>query len=182
MDAHLGDTFEVVNEGLNARTTNIDDPLNPHRNAAKYLPACLLSHQPLDLVILMLGTNDTKDHLDRSAQDIAQGMAALVDIAKSTGDDRLEGCTPCPILIVSPPGFATALAPEVADNFRGAPAKQAALAKLYQEVADAKGVHVFDAASVVPIDLIGPDGLHLSVAANQALGRALARKTLEILA
>jgi lysophospholipase L1-like esterase len=56
----LGDGFWIVEEGLNGRTTVWDDPLEPFRSGKELLMPCLLTHQPIDLVIVMLGTNDLK--------------------------------------------------------------------------------------------------------------------------
>ena len=67
----LGSDYLVLEEGLSARTTNIDDPTDPRLNGSKYLPASLASHLPLDLVILMLGTNDTKAYFGRTPLDLS---------------------------------------------------------------------------------------------------------------
>ena len=48
----------IIEEGLNGRTTNIDYKDIPGRNGKTYLLPCLYSHAPLDLVILWLGFND----------------------------------------------------------------------------------------------------------------------------
>ncbi len=58
--------YEIVEEGLGARTTSIDGPVDPPLSGSAYLPAALASHLPLDLVTLMLGTNDTKSYCRRS--------------------------------------------------------------------------------------------------------------------
>ena len=57
----LGEKFHVVEEGLNSRTTNLDYPIPPDRNGKTYLPSCLYTHAPIDLVILALGGNDLKN-------------------------------------------------------------------------------------------------------------------------
>ena len=67
----LGKDYYVIEEGLCGRTTVLDDPVGgEHRNGKKYLLPCLESHAPLDLVILMLGTNDLKVKFSMSAYDI----------------------------------------------------------------------------------------------------------------
>ena len=81
----LGDGHWVVEEGLSGRTTVWDDPLEPHRNGRTLLPPTLLTHQPLDLVIVMLGTNDLKHRLNASAAEIATGAGMLVDIVAASG-------------------------------------------------------------------------------------------------
>jgi len=56
----LGDGHWIVEEGLNGRTTVWDDPLEPFRSGKELLAPCLMTHEPIDLVIVMLGTNDLK--------------------------------------------------------------------------------------------------------------------------
>jgi lysophospholipase L1-like esterase len=79
----LGPDFEVIEEGLNSRTTNIEDPNNIGRNGKKYLIPCLDSQFPLDVIILMLGTNDLKVRLNRSMQEIEAGVEELVQTIKN---------------------------------------------------------------------------------------------------
>ena len=60
LQKELKDSAIVIPEGLNGRTTSFEDELRPGRNGATYLDPCLHSHGPIDLVVLMLGTNDLK--------------------------------------------------------------------------------------------------------------------------
>jgi len=66
MAAELGDGYEIVEEALSGRTTAVDDPTDPRLNGASYLPSALASHLPLDLVIILLGSNDTEVYFDRT--------------------------------------------------------------------------------------------------------------------
>lgn len=50
----------IIEEGQNGRTTVWDDPIEGMKSGLKYLIPCLESHSPLDVVVLMLGTNDIK--------------------------------------------------------------------------------------------------------------------------
>ena len=89
LQAALGDAFEVVEEGLSARTTDLPDPTLPQVGGAgldgsAYLPAALATHLPLDLVVIMLGTNDLKAMYDRSPFRIALGVGKLVDIVRES--------------------------------------------------------------------------------------------------
>ena len=74
LQSKLGDEFLVIEEGLNSRTTVIDDPLNDDRNGKAYLKPCLESHAPLDFVALMLGTNDLKVRFGLSASEIVYAI------------------------------------------------------------------------------------------------------------
>ena len=80
----LGDGFGIVEEGLNGRTTVWDDPLEPYRSGKELLVPCLLTHQPIDLVIVMLGTNDLKGRFAVGARDIAAGAGLLLDIVRAS--------------------------------------------------------------------------------------------------
>ena len=78
----LGDRYEVIEEALSGRTTVFDAPFSPGRNGRDYLLPCLWSHEPVELVIIMLGTNDLKAFHRLSANEIASGAGALVDLAR----------------------------------------------------------------------------------------------------
>ena len=56
----LGEEFQVIEAGLNSRTTVIDDDIEKDRNGWKTIDLVLEMNWPLDLVIVMLGTNDMK--------------------------------------------------------------------------------------------------------------------------
>ena len=81
--AGLGGKVRVVEEGMNGRTTVFPDPTDAaERNGAVALPMLLTTHQPLDLVIIMLGTNDIKYANRCRAFDASMGMARLTEIVQ----------------------------------------------------------------------------------------------------
>ena len=176
----LGEGYEVVVEGLSGRTTNIDDPSDPKLNGADYLPAALASHEPLDLVIVMLGTNDTKAYLDRTALEIGLGAGELVNMVhESPGWDWTEYDTP-EVLLVAPPPLGDEIAPGAREAFDAASQdKSAALGEVYAAVADMAGEHAFDAGEVIETD--GVDGIHFTAETNRALGGAVAAEVERIL-
>ena len=171
----LGPRCEIIEEGLNARTTDTPDPMQPAItgagvDGAAYLPACLASHLPLDVVVIMLGTNDLKAHFDRSPLRIALGAGRLVDIVQ-----RIEGGIGTPyaspeVLLICPPPLNQM--DFFAEEFAGGHEKSRALSVAYAAVAKVAGVMFLDAGTVISTD--GPDGLHLSAAAQVALGQAVA--------
>ena len=61
--------FQVVEEGLCGRTTVFEDELRDNRRGVAVLPMILESHQPLEKVVLMLGTNDCKTIYQASAEE-----------------------------------------------------------------------------------------------------------------
>lgn len=175
--AELGQGWLVIEEGMNGRTTVSDDPVEhyPDRNGRTYLPSCLYSHRPLDVVAIMLGTNDLKARFNKSPWEIAQGVGALVDIVKGAACGR-GGGTP-EIVVMCPPVVLDRL-PSHAEMFDGAPAKSRELARTYAAMAADRGVRFFDAGTVIRSS--AHDGFHLDPDAHAALGRAMASVVREL--
>ncbi len=165
---------ELVEEGLGGRTTDIADPTHPEiggagLDGAAYLPACLASHLPLDLVVVMLGTNDLKAMFARSPLRIALGAGRLLDIVQGIGGVGTAYASPRALLVCPPrlqamQGFA--------EMFAGGHAKSAALPPLYAALGGAAGAGFLDANTVIATD--GADGLHFTAAAQRALGQGIA--------
>lgn len=179
MAAALGDGYEVVEEGLSGRTTSADDPTDPRLNGAAYLPSALASHLPLDLVVIMLGTNDTKAYFGRSAFDIAMGASQLlVSVLQSAGGVGTAYPAPAAVL-VAPPPLGEITDPWFVEVFHGGKEKSRELGRLYGEVARTFGAGFVDAGQVISTD--GVDGIHFTAEANRALGEAIAAKVRETL-
>jgi len=167
----LGDGYSVVEEGLNGRTTIWDDPLEPYRNGREFLMPCLLSHHPLDLVVVLLGTNDLP-RSDVTARDIAAGAGLLVDdiVGSDCGHD---GGSPLVLLICPPP------VGRLPDEFREAAEKSRELAPHYAAVADARSCAFLDAGAQITSSDV--DGIHLDAAQHERLGRVVAERARELL-
>jgi lysophospholipase L1-like esterase len=180
MSEALGEGHEVVVEGLSGRTTNIDDPNDPKLNGADYLPAALASHEPLDLVIILLGTNDTKSYLDRTPFEIGLGAGELINMVhEAPGWTWTDYPTPR-VLLISPPPLGAEIDPGAAADFEGGLEKSRALPEIYAAIAAAAGESFFDAGTVIETD--GVDGIHFTAETNRALGEAVAGRVREILA
>lgn len=168
LQRELGAGYRVIEEGLNGRTTVHDDPIEANRNGRTYLVPCLESHQPLDLVAIMLGTNDLKRRFGLSASDIAQGAASLATVARRTAQTA-AGEPPVVLLIAPPP----ATTPTDLDlMFEGAAEKSREFARYYRIFAERHGVGFFDAGSVVRCSDL--DGIHFEAEEHRKLGEALA--------
>ncbi len=167
----LGAGVNVIAEGLNGRTTAYDDHLSAaDRNGARLLPSVLHSHAPLDLVVIMLGTNDLKRGLGGSAMHAMRGVERLVEIVRH--HPWPFGAEEGPeILIVAPPLVCETANPVFAAMYQGAVEESAMLAPLYRDLADDLGCGFFDAASVCRTTPV--DGVHLDAANTRALGRGL---------
>jgi lysophospholipase L1-like esterase len=177
--AQLGDGYEVVDEALSGRTTNLDDPtvlnvVGAGLNGAEYLSAALASHLPLDLVIIMLGTNDLKAMYDRSPFGIALGAGELIDIVQSIeGGVGTEYPNPR-VLLLAPPPLGT-LSPEVFEElFDGGVEKSQQLGVTFDHIAQAAGVEFLDLSKVTSTD--GVDGIHFTEEGQRKIGMAVADK------
>jgi lysophospholipase L1-like esterase len=171
----LGSDYEVIEEGCNGRTTVWDDPIEGYKNGQEYLYPCLVSHKPLDLVIIMLGTNDLKRRFSLSAFDVAEGAGVLVDIVQR-GDCGPQNQTPKVLLIAPPP---LAQLTEYKEMFEGAEVKSRGLSEQYRRVAQEYGCELLDASTVVSSSNI--DGIHFEAGEHKKLGQAIAARVREIL-
>jgi lysophospholipase L1-like esterase len=175
LQAALGTGFRVIEEGLNGRTTVWEDPVEGDKTGRRHLMPCLESQAPLDLVVLMLGTNDTKKRYSAPPVDIAAGVGVLLDIIARSAAGR-DGKAP-PVLVMAPVPL-TKLT-EFAQIFDGGVEKSRALAPLYAELAKARGCHFFDAGKVTTCSDL--DGVHFEAPAHKALGQAVAKEVRKIL-
>jgi lysophospholipase L1-like esterase len=169
LQRELGPDFEVIAEGLNGRTTVHDDPIEPYRCGADALPPCLMSHAPVDLVILALGCNDLKKRFSVSAFDIAEGAGRLVFLAHAYGRD--PNAQPPRILLIAPPPIAKLTG--YAEMFEGGTEKSRLLGERYREVAKRDGVAFLDAGQVIRCSDL--DGIHYEADQHELLGRAAAK-------
>ncbi len=176
LSASLGAGYKVIEEGLNGRTTNVDDISFDDRNGKVHLPSRLDTHAPLDLIAIMLGTNDLRARLGRTATDIAQSAAGLGLIARRSQSGI--GGRPPEVLLIAPPPV---LVVEGSDELlAGAEEKSAQFAKRYAWFAKRHGLHFFDAGAVIESSPI--DGIHFDADNHERLGRAVADRVREIFA
>jgi len=168
----LGSEYRIIEEGLCGRTTCFDDPIWPHRNGLTYLPVALESHYPLDLVIIMLGTNDVKARFNHSAFTIAQGVAELLALTK-----RFEPAIHH-TLLVAPPQLVATNNFEISLAFDGSLAKSHELPKYYKHYALHHSCHFFDAGSVAQTST--DDGVHLDAENHRRLGEGIAAEVKRI--
>ena len=188
----LGLGYEIIEEGLGGRT------LRDHFTVGSgvsvpgaglcgkdYLPACLLSHLPLDAVVIMLGSNDMKSALGRSEHDIAEGMGELADIVLTFPWQELLDYPRPRLLIVSPPYIGERKMALAGERYVDAPRKSRALAALYRDVASSRHADFLDAATCLTDfpsgEAHGPDGMHLNEADHENLALAVAQKLKEML-
>jgi len=171
----LGTQWRVIPEGHPGRTSVFDDPIEgTHKNGLRALKANLESHRPLDLVIVMLGTNDQKAIFGVTARDISLGVQRLVKELRGS-DCGPSGGAP-QILVVSPvPVRETGT---FAEMFAGAEDKSRKLPDALADMAKRNAVAFYDLAPIATVD--PTDGVHLDQAAHLAIGQALGAQVLHL--
>ena len=165
----LGEGFSVIEEGLRGRTTQFDDPDEPGRNGFVYFAPCLLSHAPLDLVVVALGCNDCKAKFAATPETIAAGAERLVDVALTS--DVGPGAKAPRVILVAPPPIARLT--EYAEMFAGGAEKARALPALYRELAKRRGVGFVDAGAFISASPL--DGIHCAPDQHALFGHAMAK-------
>lgn len=168
----LGPHWYVLEEGLSGRTTVHNDPIEGDmKNGRTYLRPCLMSHAPIDLIILMLGTNDLKARFGQPATEVAMGIGCLIHDIKELAPGP-QGQVP-EILVVAPPPMLDDIG-EWEGIFSGAQPKSHQLAHEFEVIADSLEVHFFNAGSVIVSD--PADGFHISKESHETLGKCLANE------
>lgn len=170
MAEQLGPNWNVIEEGLSGRTTVYEDPIEgKHKSGRLYLRPCVQSHAVLDLIIIMLGTNDLKIRFNQTAPEVAMGIGCLIHDIKELAPGP-HGNVP-EIMVVSPPPMLDNIK-EWETVFKGGQAKSHELALEFEKIADSLEVHFFDAGSVIHCH--PADGFHIDDNAHNILGKALA--------
>ena len=176
LQALLGSDYTVVEEGHCGRTTVWDDPVENRLAGITYLWPCLDSQSPLDLVIIMLGTNDLKPRFGVQAQDIAQSASRLVDMVQKCNFG--PGNVPPKVLLVSPIwANPSATMPHMFAEAEAAKSRQ--FAPAFRAIAEQMGCAFFDAASVASPDPL--DGVHMSAQDHNALAEALYQEIMKLI-
>lgn len=181
LQKELGEDFHVIEEGLGGRTSIYRHPTEPWKTGEPYLLPCLYTHRPLDLVVIMLGTNDLQIKKDITAEELHIGISRLVDIVQAHHKPG-RGNQPPKVLILSPVEVKPS-APEgrtqVYAKFRCDIGRNLSLMlpQVYQQVAREKGCFFLNSQLYAQP---GPaDGVHLDAQSHISLGKAVARCILE---
>lgn len=173
----LGPDYLVIPEGLNSRTTAWPDPVEgEHKSGKSTLIPILESHHPIDVVVLLLGTNDLKHRFGLSAWDIAQSAQKLVKMIQGSGCGP-NGRPPRVLLIAPPPTRAAGT--RFKDTFAGSDEKSRQLAHFFKQVAVEQGCGFLDAGLHVSSSRV--DGIHLDASEQPKLAAAVAAGVRELL-
>ncbi len=175
----LREGFDVVEEGPNGRTTDMDYDDRPGCHGRDYFVPCLQTHHPVDVVVIMLGTNDLKSCFDRTAHEIATSLGGYLDDIPANVADR-RGLAPATILVS--PIWIDDTAPWYEERTSAAfdtcgTRRSRELGEAIRRVASDRGAMYADAAQVARA---GGDGLHLSLDSHAPLAELIATKVLQV--
>lgn len=168
----LGEKYDIVEEGLSGRTTVFEDPLTEGLNGLDMIYPVLMSHEPVDLLIVMLGTNDVKQRFHATPENIAKGLERLIQKAKSTqeafqSEPKILIIAPAPIEKGYEDTFVYGeMGPDCVE-------KTEKLVSLYEEVAKKNDCFFLDAGSIPGMGMYPYDYMHLSPEAHEALAKEL---------
>ncbi len=179
LQKNLGDDYYVIEEGLSGRTTSFEDPVFEGLCGLHAIYPCMMTHEPLDLVIIMLGTNDTKDRFNANSFIIGKGLERL---AQKAIDTHAAWRGAPNVLLVAPPPIhpdyaKTAVAGEMGDK---CVERSRGLAKEFKDVADRLHCHFLDAGSIPGIEMYPYDWMHLSLESHKLLADELTNVIKEI--
>ena len=174
----LGPEYRIIEEGCGGRTTVFEDEIEAGRNGKTALPTCIASHNPLDLVVVMLGTNDLKERYQATVWDLGRAMEQIIRIIENY---PYAPYYPKPkILLVSPIEIGEKIEESPFGCFTSsAVAKSRQFARIYGQVAQTHGLYFLNAAEYAkPSDT---DQLHMDGESHAALADAMFEKIREIL-
>ena len=169
----LGQDYLVVEEGLPGRTTVFEDPVEEGMPALPYLYPCLKSHAPVDLLVIILGTNDTKERLSANACAIGKGMARLVRKAQAIDCWGEKGPN---ILLIAPLAIGKGVerSPVAQEMGQGCVEKSLRLPGQFRAAAKELGCAFLD-ANTLGLEQNPVDHMHLTRNSHRLLAEALAQ-------
>jgi lysophospholipase L1-like esterase len=170
LESALQGRAHVIEEALNGRTIATEDFSRPYRDGLAMLPPLLEAHTPVDIVVVMLGTNDSAPCYGLTAGRIAMSSMDLVRaiITSQAG----PGATAPRMVLVAPPPLGS-LNADMALMYSGGQGTSRGLAAAYRTVASHFGIAYLDAGEIVKVSSV--DGVHLDPDAQRTLGVAVSK-------
>lgn len=162
--------WDLVEAGLPGRTVATPDPndMGAHMDGRLGLQIALQSCGPIDVMTLMLGTNDVKQAFGLTAQMIASQIEGLVETALSK--DMQASHNGFKLLLIAPPpvrevGY-------LAGKYKGAERASNALPALLETLAQKHKIAYVNAGDFIEVSEI--DGVHYSAEMHGKLADAVA--------
>lgn len=176
LQEQLGADYYVIEEGLGGRTTVWDDPIEEHKNGKTYLSPCLDSHKPIDLVVIMLGTNDLKSRFSVTSFDIGTSMENLVRIILRS--DAGIDFQPPQILLITPVPIHSVGRDDLDQMINDMESRSIAIEPYYQAIAQKYGLHYLNPGFMIEIN--PTDGIHYTEKGHAQMAGLVAKKVKEI--
>ncbi|MEM6889527.1 MAG: GDSL-type esterase/lipase family protein [Pseudomonadota bacterium] len=172
LQAELGTSYHIVENGLNGRTTVFDDPVLGDMSGLAQLPIALKSNMPLDLVIILLGSNDAKTRFNVNGDEIARGLSRLLEVVSKSSFGP-NGIAPSTLVLI-PPEMGEVGGTWLETMFDPVHSRAALqrIRETYPVVASAFGAECFDINQVVGPGAI--DGIHFDPKALTPIAKELA--------
>ena len=168
LEEKLGNGFNIIPEGLNGRTAVFDDPVTGNKSGLKHLDIILTSHYPIDLLVIMLGTNDLKDRFNIPPVCIAKAVGRLIEYAEKSSAG-ING-NPPEILLVCPPPILEA--PVYREEFLEGVKKSQNLKEEYKKLAESHCIPLFCAGDCIASSPV--DGIHWTEESHKIFGSEIA--------
>lgn len=167
----LGDEYEIIEEALNSRGIMKGDnrPGKEGRIAMDYILPCLDSHDPLDYVIVMLGSNELKAEFNLLTQDIGENLRIFIETV-SNRNSQFRDIKPKIIILVPPAMDDQTEYCLKGDKYVGAHNKSIELKTTYAKIAEETGCSVVDVQDEL---LVGEDGVHMLAESHELLAKAV---------
>lgn len=174
----LGDEFEIIEEGLNSRTLISNDtrPGKEGKNGYKYLIPCLDTHDPIDLVILMLGTNELKSVYNKTAEQIGNMLEEYFVKTILNRKSQIGNNYPKLLLVTPPVVNENTEYCKQKDKYLGAMQKSKELNLIYKNIAKKYDCYFLGNEELTT----GVDGVHLTKESHKKLAEMLNIKIREI--
>ena len=176
----LGEEYLVLEEGLSGRTTVFSDPLHECMSGLDVIYSTLMSHEPVDLLIIMLGTNDLKEH---TAQASVNGVGTLIRTIQ-TFDQLYPASVPLfgdnkpRILVLTPIEIGENVAEW--DTLYGKGQESRKFPALMKGLCEWLGVEMMNTQEIVQPSKV--DGIHMMPEEHRKLAMAVKEKLLAMMA
>jgi lysophospholipase L1-like esterase len=176
LEKELGAGYRVIDEGLRARMLAGENGFFPERDGLKQFGPIFGSHVPLDIVCIMLGTNDCNAKSTKTAEEITAALNNYKETIENWSTQLSIPSRP-KVLLVSPPlirGEEVAKNPSMTNIFdETAEEKSRQLPATFSDFCSRENWTFFDAGTVCTT--ADNEGIHLDETNNALLGKALAR-------
>lgn len=176
LQQRLGSEYYVIEEGLGGRTTVWDDPVEEYKNGKKYLLPCIDSHKPLDLVIVVLGTNDLKCRFSVTPFDVSVSMENLVKTLLKS-DAGLD-FNPPEILLVTPVPVRSVGNYDLDQMLPDMEYRSKALEPYYKAIAEKYKIHYMNPGTEVEVN--DSDGIHYTEKGHSVMASLIESKIRDI--